>query len=751
MYVPPVASVFFARVIFEPWNHPIKPFLLHSFVNPTNQQNDTQNAMITARMSPMSPLHIRPKSGTFRVLLSATDNWKLHLSAVATDIQASRVNWTKQLNAPLEEIDPEIADIIELEKARQWKGFELIPSENFTSLSVMQAVGSVMTNKYSEGYPGARYYGGNEYIDMAERLCQKRALEAFNLDPSKWGVNVQSLSGSPANFQVYTALLKPHERIMALDLPHGGHLSHGYQTDTKKISAVSIFFETMPYRLDESTGYIDYDQKLIYFSTAVAATDIQASRVNWTKQLNAPLEEIDPEIADIIELEKARQWKGFELIPSENFTSLSVMQAVGSVMTNKYSEGYPGARYYGGNEYIDMAERLCQKRALEAFNLDPSKWGVNVQSLSGSPANFQVYTALLKPHERIMALDLPHGGHLSHGYQTDTKKISAVSIFFETMPYRLDESTGYIDYDQMEKSAVLFRPKLVVAGASAYARVYDYARMRKVCDKQKAILLADMAHISGLVAAGVIPSPFEYADVVTTTTHKSLRGPRGAMIFFRKGLKEINKKGEEVMYDFEDKINQAVFPGLQGGPHNHTITGLAVALKQATTPEYKAYQEQVLTNCKKFSQSLMERGYNLVSGGTDNHLVLVNLRDKGIDGSRVEKVLESVHIAANKNTVPGDVSAMVPGGIRMGTPALTSRGFLEEDFVKVAELFDASVKLALKIKAASAGTKLKDFVASMNGDEKFQSEIAKIRGEVEEYAKQFPTIGFEKETMKYKN
>ncbi|KAL0432642.1 UNVERIFIED_CONTAM: Serine hydroxymethyltransferase, mitochondrial [Sesamum latifolium] len=273
-------------------------------------------------------------------------------------------------------------------------------------------------------------------------------------------------------------------------------------------------------------------------SLANQAVSQDSSRITWTKQLNAPLEEVDPEIADIIELEKARQWKGLELIPSENFTSLSVMQAVGSVMTNKYSEGYPGARYYGGNEYIDMAETLCQKRALETFKLDPEKWGVTFWI----PSNFQVYTALLKPHERIMALDLPHGGHLSHGYQTDTKKISAVSIFFETMPYRLDESTGYIDYDQLEKSAVLFRPKLIVAGASAYARLYDYARIRKVCDKQKAILLADMAHISGLVAAGVIPSPFEYADVVTTTTHKSLRGPRGAMIFFRKGVKEINNK-----------------------------------------------------------------------------------------------------------------------------------------------------------------------------------------------------------------
>ncbi|MBA0803292.1 hypothetical protein Gohar_013523 [Gossypium harknessii] len=415
--------------------------------------------------------------------------------------------------------------------------------------------------------------------------------------------------------------------------------------------------------------------------------------VTWPKQLNAPLETVDPEIADIIELEKARQWKGLELIPSENFTSVSVMQAVGSIMTNKYSEGYPGARYYGGNEYIDMAETLCQKRALEAFRLDPEKWGVNVQPLSGSPSNFQVYTALLKPHDRIMALDLPHGGHLSHGYQTDTKKISAVSIFFETMPYRLNENTGYIDYDQLEKSATLFRPKLIVAGASAYARLYDYARIRKVCDKQKAIMLADMAHISGLVAAGVIPSPFEYADVVTTTTHKSLRGPRGAMIFFRKGVKGINKQGKE---------------------------------------------------------TLAAKGYELVSGGTENHLVLVNLKNKGIDGSRVEKVLEAVHIAANKNTVPGDVSAMVPGGIRMGTPALTSRGFVEEDFVKVAEYFDAAVNWAVKIKAETTGTKLKDFVATLQSAH-FQSEVAKLRQDVEEYAKQFPTIGFDKETMKYKN
>ncbi|XP_024390705.1 serine hydroxymethyltransferase 1, mitochondrial [Physcomitrium patens] len=489
-----------------------------------------------------------------------------------------------------------------------------------------------------------------------------------------------------------------------------------------------------------------------FATSAAAAEDPTSSKahVTWPKQLNADISEVDPEIVDIIEHEKNRQYKGLELIPSENFTSLSVMQAVGSVMTNKYSEGYPGARYYGGNEYIDMAERLCQKRALAAFRLDPEKWGVNVQSLSGSPANFQVYTALLKPHERIMALDLPHGGHLSHGYQTDTKKISAVSIFFETMPYRLNESTGYIDYDQMEKSATLFRPKLIVAGASAYARHYDYARMRQVCDKQKAILLADMAHISGLVAGGVVPSPFDYADVVTTTTHKSLRGPRGAMIFYRKGLKETTKKGEQVFYDYEDKINASVFPGLQGGPHNHTITGLAVALKQAATPEFKAYQEQVLRNSAHFAKALMGRGYELVSGGTENHLVLVNLKPKGVDGSRVERVMELAHIAANKNTVPGDVSALVPGGIRMGTPALTSRGFTEEDFEKVAEYFDRAVEIAVKVKK-STGTKLKDFRNVVDTDPEVQAEIGKLKHEVEEFAKQFPTIGFEKSSMKYKN
>ena len=304
---------------------------------------------------------------------------------------------------------------------------------------------------------------------------------------------------------------------------------------------------------------------------------------------------------------------------------------------------------------------------------------------AGSPSNFAVYTALLQPHDRIMSLDLPHGGHLSHGYQTDKKKISAVSIFFETFPYRVNEKSGVIDYDAIERHAELYRPKLIVAGASAYSRLYDYPRMRAIADAHNAYLLADMAHISGLVAGGVIPSPFPHCDVVTTTTHKSLRGPRGAMIFYRKGVRHAAKKAGDkpVMYDMEDKINFAVFPGLQGGPHNHTITALATALKQTMSPEFKAYAKQVLSNSKAFADALTAAGFTLVSGGTDNHLVLVDLRSAGIDGARAERVCEVAGLAVNKNTVPGDKSALVPSGIRMGSPALTSRGFDEADFKQV--------------------------------------------------------------------
>merc|ERR1712087_445812 len=484
-------------------------------------------------------------------------------------------------------------------------------------------------------------------------------------------------------------------------------------------------------------------------SSSSAVPELNEEAAPWLKSMNASLEEVDPELFDIIEHEKDRQRKGLELIPSENFTSQSVMDALGSVMSNKYSEGYPGARYYGGNEFIDKAEILCQTRALEAFDLDPEKWGVNVQPLSGSPSNLHVYGALLKPHDRIMALDLPHGGHLSHGYQTDKKKISAVSIYYETMPYRLDEETGLIDYDTLEKNAALFRPKLIVAGASAYSRLYDYGRMREIADKSNAWLLADMAHISGLVAAGVVESPFDYSDVVTTTTHKSLRGPRGAMIFYRKGVRKHDKKGNPIMYNIADKIDFSVFPGHQGGPHNHTISALANALKMAKTPEFRMYQEQVMKNCQAFANRFVENGYALVSGGTDNHLILVDLKPQGVDGSRVERVMELAHIAANKNTVPGDVSALVPGGIRMGTPALTTRGFLEKDFVAVADFVDRAVKIAVAIKEQT-GPKLKDSKALLEDGNPLPPDVAELRADVEEFAMQFPTIGFDKADMKYK-
>jgi len=344
-------------------------------------------------------------------------------------------------------------------------------------------------------------------------------------------------------------------------------------------------------------------------------------------------------------------------------------------------------------------------------------------------------------------LDLPHGGHLSHGFQTDTKKISMVSVYFETMPYRLDESTGRIDYDALEANATLFRPKVIIAGTSAYSLHIDYARMRQICDKVGAYMLADMAHISGLVAAGVVPSPFDYADLVTTTTHKSLRGPRGAMIFFRKGVRKTDKKGNDIMYNLEGPVNQAVFPGLQGGPHNHTITALATALKQASSPDFQTYQKQVLSNCQAFASALNKRGYELVSGGTDNHLLLVDLRPAGIDGARVESVLEMASVALNKNTVPGDKSAFIPGGIRVGTPALTTRGLEEAHFDQVAEFIHRGVGVAKEINSSGVGKKLVDFKAALKA-QKWDS-LEALRTDVEAFASQFPTIGFDESQMKY--
>nr|XP_032519742.1 serine hydroxymethyltransferase, cytosolic isoform X2 [Danaus plexippus plexippus] len=459
--------------------------------------------------------------------------------------------------------------------------------------------------------------------------------------------------------------------------------------------------------------------------------------------LNGDLWETDPELYDIIKQEKQRQASGLEMIASENFTSVAVLQCLSSCLHNKYSEGMPHQRYYGGNEFIDEVEILAQQRSLQAYKLKPEEWGVNVQPYSGSPANFAVYTGIVEPHGRIMGLDLPDGGHLTHGFFTATKKISATSIFFESMPYKVDPKSGLIDYEQLAVSVKLFKPRLIIAGMSCYSRCLDYKRFREIADENGAILMADMAHISGLVAAGVIPSPFEFCDIVTTTTHKTLRGPRAGVIFYRKGVKSVNSKGEKVMYDYESKINQAVFPGLQGGPHNHAIAAIATAMKQAMLPEFVEYQRQVINNAQRLCEGLKSRGYNIATGGTDLHLALVDVRNKGLSGARAERILELCSIACNKNTVPGDKSALNPSGIRLGTPALTTRGLKESDFDKVVDYIDKALSLAQEI-TKSSGPKLVDFNKFIEDNADIKAKINNLKEEVEKYSQSFPLPGLER-------
>jgi glycine hydroxymethyltransferase len=454
-----------------------------------------------------------------------------------------------------------------------------------------------------------------------------------------------------------------------------------------------------------------------------------------------PLKEHDPELFDLIEQEKSRQWRSLELIASENFTSRAVMDCLGSALTNKYAEGLPHARYYGGNEVVDQVEELCQKRALAAYSLDPEKWGVNVQPYSGSPANFAVYTALLRPHDRIMGLDLPSGGHLTHGFYTFSKKegtrkaVSATSVYFESLPYRVHPETGYIDYEQLDQNAALFKPAMIIAGGSAYPRDYDYAKFREIADANGALLMMDMAHTSGLVATGEQASPFEFCDVVTTTTHKSLRGPRAGMIFFRK-----DDRG------FETKINQAVFPALQGGPHEHQIAGIATQLKEVLTPEFKVYSQQVKKNASALAEKLSSMGYTIASGGTENHLVLWDLKPMGVTGSKYEKVCDAVNITLNKNCVPGDRSAITPGGVRIGAPALTTRMMVESDFEQIALFLHEALEITLVIQTAT-GPKLKDFIPALENN----AALKALRTKVNNFATTFPMPGFDPKEMKYQD
>lgn len=382
------------------------------------------------------------------------------------------------------------------------------------------------------------------------------------------------------------------------------------------------------------------------------------------------IQNFDPEVAQAMTAEINRQNDNIELIASENIVSKAVMAAMGSPLTNKYAEGYPGKRYYGGCEHVDVVEELARERAKKLFGCEY----VNVQPHSGAQANMAAFFAIMEPGDTFMGMNLAHGGHLTHG-----SPVNMSGKYFNVVPYGVNDD-GFIDYDNVLAIAKECKPKLIVAGASAYARAIDFKKFREIADSVGAVLMVDMAHIAGLVAAGVHESPINYAHVTTTTTHKTLRGPRGGMIL---SSNEVNEK-----YNF----NKAVFPGIQGGPLMHVIAGKAVCLKEALTDEYRQYQKQVVKNAAKLAEALTERGFKIVSGGTDNHLMLVDLQNLDLTGKEVEKLLDTVHITCNKNTVPNDPkSPFVTSGIRLGTPAITTRGANEEDMVTIADAIAAAV------------------------------------------------------------
>lgn len=378
----------------------------------------------------------------------------------------------------------------------------------------------------------------------------------------------------------------------------------------------------------------------------------------------------DKEIYNAIEEELERQRNKIELIASENFASEAVMQAMGSYMTNKYAEGYPSNRYYGGCEFVDIAENLARERAKKLFGAEHA----NVQPHSGAQANMAVYQAMLMPGDTVLGLNLSHGGHLTHG-----SKVNSSGKLYNFISYGVDEKTGLIDYDEVERLALENKPKLIVTGASAYSRIIDFEKFRKIADKVNALLMVDMAHIAGLVAAGLHPNPVKYADFVTTTTHKTLRGPRGGMILCKE--------------EYASKIDKAVFPGVQGGPLMHVIAAKAVCFKEALDPEFKTYQEQIIKNAKVLAEELKKLEFNLVSGGTDNHLILIDLRNKNITGKELETKLDEVGITVNKNSVPFDTEKpSITSGIRIGTPAVTTRGFKEEEMKQIAYLINETVE-----------------------------------------------------------
>lgn len=391
---------------------------------------------------------------------------------------------------------------------------------------------------------------------------------------------------------------------------------------------------------------------------------------------------MDKQIFDLIKKEETRQREQLQMIPSENYASKQVLNSVGSVVMNKYSEGQIGKRYYQGNENIDAIEQLAKDRAFELFKLDKEKWGLNIQAFSGGIGNLAVYTALLNPGDKLMGMFLYDGGHLSHGWKLpDGKAVSFTSILFESANYKVDPKTGVFDYDEVEKEVLKEKPKILISGGTAYPRQINHKRISEIAKKVGAYYMADIAHEAGLVAAGVNESPFEYADVVTMTSRKTLRGPIGALIFSKKELSE--------------QIDYAVFPRLQGGPPNHQIAGIAVALYEALQPEFKEYATQIIKNAQTLANSLMEKGLTVVSGGTEKHLLLIDLRNLNLDSILAAKALERANIICNKNTVPGETNKpWRPSGLRFGTPALTTRGMKEKEMEKIAEWINEVLKNA---------------------------------------------------------
>lgn len=409
--------------------------------------------------------------------------------------------------------------------------------------------------------------------------------------------------------------------------------------------------------------------------------------------MNLPLREVDPDIAEIIKLEGRRQAEGLELIPSENFVSEAVMEAAGSVLTNKYAEGYPGKRYYGGCEFVDRAEVLAIERAKKLFGAEHA----NVQPHSGSQANTAVYMSTLQPGDTVLGMNLAHGGHLTHGHP-----LNFSGRMYKFVPYGVTRETELIDYDEVDRLAREHKPKMIVAGASAYSRIFDFARFAEIAKAVGALLFVDMAHIAGLVAAGVHPSPVPHADFVSTTTHKTLRGPRGGLILCKA--------------QYAKELDKLMFPGIQGGPLMHTIAAKAVCLKEAMEPEFRAYQEQVVTNARALAAAMAKHGFRIVSGGTDNHLFLVDIQSRGLTGKDAQPGLDRAGITVNKNAIPFDpLPPMTASGIRMGTPAITTRGMREADMERIAAWI-AEVLMHL-------------------GDGEIET---RVRGEIAVFASQFP-------------